>query len=107
MAKKKKNRKKAAFKIPLAATAGILSPFISKAPSGGIIVDDLMRGDIAGALYNFKEKFSGVDADGNFRLDWVVNTYKPVIIGALISKFVGGRPLNLNRMLRNIPYVKI
>lgn len=103
----KKKHRKLSFKIPLAATAGLISPFISKAPSGHTIIERLYGGDVEGALYDFKEKFSGIDANGQWHPNWVVETYLPMAVGAMISKFVGGRPLNLNRMIRQIPFIKI
>lgn len=108
MAKKKvKFRKSKNFKLPLAVAAGMISPFISACPSGNTILGRVLRKDFQGAMYDFKEKFSGVDANGEFHFDWVVSTYAPMVVGALVSKFVGGRPLNLNRLMRDIPFVKI
>lgn len=94
-------------KIPLAATMGFISPFIKRAPSGNTVVGRLLKGDFEGAIYDAKEVFTGVDAFGQFHADWVVSTYTPVVVGALVSKFVGGKPLNMNRYISQIPYVKI
>ena len=61
-----------------------------------------MNGDINALLYDAREKFAGIDSNGKFQSSWVIQTYTPMIIGGLVSKFVG--PL-VNRHLDKIPIV--
>ena len=66
-----------------------------------------MAGKWDDVAYNMREKLAGVDAEGKFHLDWVIQGWLPTIAGGLVSKFVGGWPLNLNRKLKDIPFIKI
>ena len=104
---KKRRRRKRSMKIPLATVAGIIAGICRRAPSGRTIPQDIIKGDIDAALYDAKEIFTGFDLYGKFRPEWLVETYGPMIVGALISKFVGGWPINLNRKLKDIPFIKI
>ena len=54
-------------------------------------------------------RFVGIGRDGKFYPDYIMQTYTPMVAGALISKFIGGGPLNVNRKIPKAirKYVKI
>jgi len=109
MARRRKTRRSRSLTIPLATVSGALAMLGSPNPSGSSIIENAMAGDINGLMYNLRERFTCVDNTGAFRFDWIIPHYGPLIFGALISKFVGGSPLNLNRKLaaHNIPFIRI
>jgi len=86
---------------------GLLGSLSVKGASGTSIIDAVLSGDIDSMMYQAREKLAGVDANGNLHFEWLAQTYTPLIAGALISKFVGGQPLNLNQKLKDIPFIKI
>lgn len=100
MAKKKRKSRK--FTIPLAPIAGILA-----APAVGAGIRAALAGDIDGMLYEAK-KFVGFTGD-QFDAFALISNMGPIVVGLAIHKFVGGPPLNLNRMLAaaNVPVVRI
>lgn len=104
-----RSRKKKSMTIPLAPVMGVLAGALRTAPSGSNIVENIMTGDFAGLAYNARELFAGIDNTGAFRPEWLLQTYGPMAVGALIHKFVGGSPLNLNRMLAaaGVPFIRI
>lgn len=107
---KKKRRRKRDFTIPLAPTLAIVGQFARPAPqTGNSMISSLMTGDINGALQAGQQIFAGVDTEGGFHWDWIANTYMPIVAGMLIHKFVGGKPLNLNKMLASagVPFIRI
>lgn len=108
MGKKKKKRKRK-FTIPLAPTFAIAGQFARPAPSGRNLIGDLMDGSILNFCYDAREIFAGIDNTGAFRPDWLLSTYGPIAAAMLIHKFIGGAPLNLNRMLAQagIPVIRI
>lgn len=105
--RKRRRRKRAQFKIPLAIMGGLAALLTNKGASNESIVDAIMSGKPENIGYELREKLAGVDANGNFQLDWILQSYGPLVAGALISKFVGGSPLNLNQKLKDIPFIKI
>jgi hypothetical protein len=95
--------------IPLAIVAPVIGAFAKASPRGPSLADDLIAGNINDFLYDFREIFGGTDNQGNLRLDWLLSTYGPIAIGAMVHKFVGGEPLNLNRALgqAGVPLIRI
>jgi hypothetical protein len=61
-----------------------------------------MEGNFDGALYQAREKFLAIDADGKFHPNVLLQNWAPAIIGAGIS-VVGGR--FLNRYIRRVPLI--
>lgn len=104
--KKTKRRRKTNRKISIATVFGIAAGVMRKAPSGRNLVDDITKGDFNAFAYDAREIFAGIDNNGHFRWDWLVQTYGPMVAGAMISKVVGGK-LGVNRHLERIPYIKI
>jgi len=106
MAKKKKSHRSRGFTIPLAPIGGlyvgIASPFLANDPVGKLI-----SGDYQGGVKDMAQRLAGQDNNG-FRLDILMRTYLPIVLGLLIHKFVGGS-LGLNRMLARakVPFVRV
>lgn len=102
---------KAKRKIPLAPMIGLAATIISAkhpyASAGDTMSGKLIAGDFKGAMADIPGAFMGVTNDGKFHLDTVVATWTPLIAGVLIHKFVGGRPLNVNSAIKNVPYINI
>ena len=98
------NRKmgKRKFTIPIAPIAGILA-----APAVQAGVKAALDGDWDGIMYE-AGKFIGFK-DGQFDAFALGSNVGPIILGILIHKFVGGPPLNVNRMLAsaNVPIIRI
>lgn len=100
MTKKKKAKRK--FTLPLAPIIGLLA---GVAPAIG----PAMAGDIDGAVNVLKYNYLGITHDNRFDANGLKKGLLPLIVGALVHKFVGGPPLNVNRMLAaaNVPVLRI
>ena len=102
MARRRK-RGKRKFTLPIAVLGGLaagLAPGIQMA----------FDGDYEGAIKNVVGNYTGYDM--NTQKWWVPNMAKgllPLVIGILVHKYVGGPPLNVNRMLAsaNVPIIRI
>ena len=90
------------FTLPIAPIAGILA-----APAVGAAIKAAMAGDVDGVLYEAK-KLVGFTGD-QFDAFALGSNVLPIVSGLLIHKFVGGAPLNLNRMLASagVPFIRI
>jgi len=88
--------------IPLAPIAGMI-PMVSGAATAA------MQGDWEMALKHLQWKTIGIDSQGKFHADQMVQNMIPLVAGLLVHKFVGGPPLNLNRMLARarVPFIRI
>lgn len=106
MARPRRKRGKRKTKVSVATMAGIAAGVLRKGPAGRSLIDDVQAGDWDALGYDVREIFAGIDQNGNFKLDWIIATYGPMLAGALISKFVGGR-LGINRQLSALPFIKI
>lgn len=106
---RRKRRRRASMTLPVAPLIGFAAPFAMTNPSGRTIIGDAMKGNYEDLLYDARERFTGIDANGKFHGEWVVATYLPMILGGLIHKYVGGSPINLNRTLgrAKIPLIRI
>jgi hypothetical protein len=70
---------------------------------GVSIVDDVMKGDFNGAMYDARERFLCVDNTGKFQVGWVLPNYAPLIfgvIGHMVAQKVG-----INKYFDRIPVV--
>jgi hypothetical protein len=45
-----------------------------------------MKGDLQGVLIDGREVLAGIDDNGDFQFDWIKQTWKPVIIGDLVTR---------------------
>ena len=99
---KKKRRVKRSLTIPLAPVAGL-------AYALGEPVRLALNGEWDNCFRALRWRFTGIGDDGKFHIEGIKDGLLPVIAGLLVHKFVGGSPLNLNRMLaRNkIPLIRI
>lgn len=78
-----------------------------KGASQRSLIDAILGGKIDDIMYEIREKLAGVDLNGKFQPHWLVETYTPLIVGLLVSKYVGGWPLNINQKMKDIPFIKI
>lgn len=88
-------------KIPLAILIGL-----------GVGLEEpvrkLVSGNSKGAIDDLSFRYIGFNRNTRkMDLQGLKQGLVPLIIGAMVSKFVGGRPLNLNQRLRDIPFIKI
>lgn len=99
---KRRRRGKKKFTIPLAPIAGLLA-----APAISAGIHRALEGDMYGVAFE-AQKFLGVSG-GKFNAAYLIENISPIIIGCLVHKFVGGAPLNLNKMLASagVPFVRI
>jgi len=103
LARRKRKRGARKFTIPLAPVLGLAAGMA--APAQKILAGDLNTG-IAWLSMNY----TGFDPrTGNWSLEAMKAGLLPLAIGLLVHKFVGGAPLNANRMLAqaNVPLVRI
>ena len=102
LARRRGRRGSRKFTLPLAPIAGLLA-----APAVGATIKAAMAGDVDGVLYEAK-KFVGFTGD-QFDAFALGSNVLPIVSGLLIHKFVGGAPLNLNRMLASagVPFIRI
>jgi len=100
MAKKKRRARK--FTIPIAPIAGIVA-----APAVQAGIKNAIAGDWDGVMFE-AGKFVGF-TDGKFDAFALASNIGPILVGLAVHKFVGGPPLNLNRMLAsaNVPILRI
>ena len=107
---KKKRRYRRSMTVPLAPilgfAAGLTMPAEAQAQSPANL---LMAGRFTDALNGMLSNYTGYNV---YRQKWDITYAKgllPLIMGMLVHKFVGGSPLNLNRMLarHKIPLLRI
>lgn len=104
--RRKKRRSRGGFTIPLAPIAGLAAGMATP-------IQKALDGDWVGALDKLAYNYAGVEGveGGNprFNPNGLQNGLVPLIIGAMVHKFVGGRPLNLNAMLARakVPFIRI
>lgn len=106
----KKKRRRYSMTIPLAPMIGLVAG-IAGPPIGYSVgaIDYLVKGDVSHAIGCWKLNFLGLDDAGNFRFDALSRGLLPLVAGLLVHKFVGGPPLNLNRILgrAKVPFIRI
>lgn len=102
LGRRKNKRRSRKFTIPLAPICGILA-----APAIQAGAKAALAGDVDGVIYE-AGKFVGFTGD-RFDAFALGSNILPIMIGILVHKFVGGAPLNVNRMLAaaNVPIVRI
>lgn len=102
LGKRRRKRASRKFTIPIAPIAGIIA-----APAVRAGINAAVAGDWDGVMHE-ASKFVGF-ADGKFDAFALASNVGPILVGLMVHKFVGGSPLNLNRMLAsaNVPIVRI
>ena len=102
MAKKKNKKGKRTFTIPIAPIVGLAAGLAGP-------IKDLMDGEPEYAVNKLKYSYLGLDENNKFKVEALMSGLVPLIMGGLVHKFIGGPPLNLNRMLAqaNVPIIRI
>lgn len=103
LGRRKRKRGSRKFTIPLAPVLGLAAGLAKP-------LQFLLAGQAEYAVVEATRNYTGYDMQtGQF---WAPNLMKglfPLAIGLLVHKFVGGAPLNANRMLAaaNVPIIRI
>lgn len=99
---KKRKRGTRKFTLPMAPIIGLM---VGLAPA----IEPILDGDIEGAVNKLKFNYLGLTHDNQFDVHGLWAGLFPLVLGGLVHKFVGGAPLNINRMLANanVPVVRI
>ncbi|MBA7531061.1 hypothetical protein ES705_23272 [subsurface metagenome] len=100
--RRKKKRAKRKFTIPIAPIVGLAAGLAGP-------IKDLMDGEPEYAVNKLKYSYLGLTPDNVFKAEALMSGLFPLIMGGLVHKFIGGPPLNLNRMLAqaNVPIIRI
>ena len=103
MARRKRKRSARKFTIPLAPVIGL---------SVGMVrpVETLLAGNLGGAIHHASQAYLGYDTvKRTFDPRSMASGLLPLAIGLLVHKFIGGAPLNANRMLAQagVPVIRI
>ena len=100
---RKRSRRSGGMTIPLAPIAGLAAGL-------AVPIDYALSGDYKGAMNILSENYTGYNFyQGMWEPEKLKRGLLPLIIGALVHKFVGGSPLNVNKMLAaaKVPFVRI
>ena len=102
MGKPRKKRGSRKFTIPIAPVVGLMAGLAGP-------IKDLMDGEVDFAVNKLKYSYLGITPDGTFKAEALMSGLFPLIIGGLVHKYVGGAPINMNRMLAaaNVPIIRI
>lgn len=107
---KKKRRRSNTMTIPLAVVAPLAGGVLGNTVYGtGSPLDAAMEGNFGAAANRLSINFLGYNFDdGSFNITHA-RALGALAIGLLVHKFVGGSPLNLNRILAShkIPFIRI
>ena len=104
--RRKKRRSARKFTLPIAPIAGLAAGLIGPAQYA-------MAGNYTFAVDQLAYNYTGIAgiAEGtpHFNPEGLTRGLLPLVIGGLVHKFVGGAPLNLNRMLASagVPVIRI
>jgi len=108
---KRKRRYSRSFGIPLAPIAGLAAGLVTPPkPGRDSVITNIMQGDWQNTFNALAMVYTGVDpATGKFDFASLKRGLVPLVAGLLIHKFIGGSPLNLNRMLARykVPLIRI
>jgi len=100
---RRKSRRRGGMTIPLAPIVGLVAGL---APT----IKEAMAGNIDAAIHEAAWAYTGYDTyDSTFNPERLRYGLLPLVIGLLVHKFVGGPPLNFNRLLARakIPFLRI
>lgn len=101
MPRRRRSRRRYSMTIPLAPVAG-LAVGLSKPISYAI------SGNYEEAMKELAANYTGY-YEGKWNPKHMVHGLAPLVVGLLVHKFVGGPPLNLNRVLgrARVPFIRI
>lgn len=108
MGKKRKKRAARKFTLPIAPIVGLLAGLAG--PQGDSPIQYALDGDYESAIARLSKSYTGYDPNtGKWEPHLMTAGLVPLLIGGLVHKFVGGAPLNMNRMLAsaNVPVIRI
>jgi len=107
---KKKRRYSRSLTIPLAPVAGMAVPFLNKGIHPDSPFNYALKGKWDRVAVGLISNLTGFNPDdSSFKFERIIPNVLPIVGGLLVHKFVGGSPLNLNRLLARarIPLVRI
>lgn len=96
-------RRSSQMTIPIAPVAGLVAGLAEPA-------DYLIKGDMKNAMLKLCKNYTGYNYEvGLWSPEDLKRGLLPLVVGLLVHKFVGGPPLNLNRMLgrAKVPLIRI
>jgi len=96
-------RRRSGKKIPLAPVVGLASMFMTSNPSGTSLMGDIQAGDWNRLAYDARERFTCIDNNGQFRFDWLIPHYGPLIAGAVLH--LAMNKIGFNRYFDKIPII--
>lgn len=105
----KRKRRRQGFSIPLAPIAGLACGLLTNS-QGWSPVEFALAGNWQFAVAALAQNYLGFDPiSGKIDLLMMKNGTLPLVLGLMIHKFVGGRPLNANAMLARagVPLIRI
>ena len=103
LTRRKRSRGSRKLTIPIAPIAGLLAGLAKP-------IEHALAGNFDTAFNHLSINYTGVHpVTGRFNPEWLKIGLMPLVMGCLVHKFVGGAPLNLNRVLANagVPYIRI
>lgn len=104
MARRKKRRRRSGMTIPIAPIAGLAAGLIE--PIQYVVDHGNWRGAVEVLCRNYTGYRPGTQT---WEPHYMTRGLVPLVIGLLVHKFVGGSPLNANRMLARagVPFIRI
>lgn len=105
MARRKRSRRSKSFTLPLAVVGGLANGLARPAQLA-------LEGNVEQALMLVGARYTGFDmrsGKGSFNLSELGKGLGSLVVGLAVHKFVGGPPLNGNRVLAatGIPFIRI
>jgi len=106
---RRKRRYSRKMTVPIAPLAGILAGVTGPSAYGSSILERLLQGNFVDAGRIAAMQYLGYNVHNG---SWDITKARgllPLVLGILVHKFVGGSPLNFNRMLarHKIPVIRI
>lgn len=102
MARRKRRSRRYSMTIPIA-------PIVGLAVGMAKPLDNAIKGNIPAAVDQLKYNYLGLTVDNKFSTTGLMQGLVPLVAGLLVHKFVGGAPLNFNKMLARarVPFIRI
>lgn len=107
---RRKRRRRSGMTIPLAPIAGLMAGIAGGQSPGYSPLKLILAGDFENAANALSMNYTGFSImEGTWNPQRMSVGILPLVIGALVHKFIGGPPLNLNRMLgaARVPLIRI
>lgn len=104
---RRRRRRSRQITVPLAVVAPLVASNVGAVMN---MVRDPSPDSVAASLSHIGAIYTGYSAiEGRFAPEMLAQGLLPLVAGLLVHKFVGGAPLNLNRILarHNIPFIRI